>query len=30
METTGKNYCVYCGQRVETAGNFCPNCGSNL
>lgn len=30
LETTGKNYCVYCGQRVETAGNFCPNCGSNL
>lgn len=26
----GKNFCVYCGHKIETKGNFCPNCGSAL
>ena len=30
LPTEGKNYCVYCGHKIETGGNFCPNCGSNL
>ncbi len=28
--TEGKNYCVYCGHKIESSGNFCPNCGSKL
>ncbi|MFX1298086.1 MAG: zinc ribbon domain-containing protein [Promethearchaeota archaeon] len=30
LQTEGKNYCVYCGHKIEVGGNFCPNCGSNL
>jgi hypothetical protein len=30
IPSEGKNYCVYCGHRIEAAGNFCPNCGSKL
>lgn len=30
LPTEGKSYCVYCGQKIEGKGNFCPNCGSNL
>jgi hypothetical protein len=30
LPTEGKNYCVYCGHKLETKANFCPNCGSNL
>ncbi len=30
LPTEGKNYCVYCGHKLESTGNFCPNCGSNL
>ncbi len=30
LPTEGKKYCVYCGHKLETGGNFCPNCGSNL
>lgn len=30
LQTEGRNYCVYCGQKIEAGGNFCPNCGSNL
>ena len=25
-----KNYCVYCGHKIEIMGTFCPNCGSKL
>ena len=30
LPSEGKDYCVYCGQKIEGKGNFCPNCGSNL
>jgi len=30
LPTEGKHYCVYCGQKLEGAGTFCPNCGSKL
>ncbi len=30
LPTEGKNYCVYCGHKLEAEGNFCPNCGSKL
>ncbi|MFX1568416.1 MAG: zinc ribbon domain-containing protein [Promethearchaeota archaeon] len=30
LSTEGKNFCVYCGQKIESGGNFCPNCGSKL
>jgi len=30
LPTEGKNYCVYCGHKIESSGNFCPNCGSKL
>jgi hypothetical protein len=31
LPTEGKNYCVYCGHKLDTTtGNFCPNCGSKL
>jgi len=30
LPTEGKNFCVYCGHKLESEGNFCPNCGSNL
>ncbi len=30
LPTEGKNYCVYCGHKIESGGNFCPNCGSKL
>ena len=30
LPTEGKSFCVYCGHKIETKGNFCPNCGSNL
>ncbi|MFX0027629.1 MAG: hypothetical protein ACFE8B_00345 [Candidatus Hermodarchaeota archaeon] len=25
-----KNFCVYCGHKIEAKGSFCPNCGSKL
>ncbi|MEJ2277581.1 MAG: topoisomerase DNA-binding C4 zinc finger domain-containing protein [Candidatus Lokiarchaeota archaeon] len=25
-----RNFCPYCGQKLETKANFCPNCGSKL
>ena len=25
-----KNYCIFCGQRLEPGMQFCPNCGSQL
>jgi hypothetical protein len=30
LPSEGKNYCVYCGHKIEGKGNFCPNCGSKL
>ncbi|MFW9826028.1 MAG: zinc ribbon domain-containing protein [Candidatus Thorarchaeota archaeon] len=30
IPTEGKNYCVYCGHKLEISGSFCPNCGSKL
>ncbi|MFX1310480.1 MAG: zinc ribbon domain-containing protein [Promethearchaeota archaeon] len=30
LPTEGKNFCVYCGHKLESSGNFCPNCGSKL
>jgi hypothetical protein len=30
LPTEGKNYCVYCGHKLETKGAFCPNCGSKI
>ena len=30
IPSEGKNYCVYCGHKLESSGNFCPNCGSHL
>jgi len=30
LPTEGKNFCVYCGHKIEASGKFCPNCGSNL
>ena len=30
ISSEDKNYCVYCGHKLETRGEFCPNCGSNL
>jgi hypothetical protein len=30
LPTEGKNYCVYCGHKIESSANFCPNCGSKL
>ncbi|MFX0041477.1 MAG: zinc ribbon domain-containing protein [Candidatus Hodarchaeota archaeon] len=30
IQTEGKNYCVYCGHKLEARANFCPNCGSKL
>jgi hypothetical protein len=30
LSTEGKNFCVYCGHKLESEGNFCPNCGSKL
>jgi DNA-directed RNA polymerase subunit RPC12/RpoP len=30
ISTEGKNYCVYCGHKLETKGAFCPNCGSKI
>ncbi|MFX1329777.1 MAG: hypothetical protein ACFE91_16735 [Promethearchaeota archaeon] len=30
LPSEGKNFCVYCGHRLESAGSFCPNCGSKL
>ncbi|MFW9824152.1 MAG: hypothetical protein ACFFE4_14505 [Candidatus Thorarchaeota archaeon] len=30
LPTEGKNFCVYCGHKIEASGNFCPNCGSKL
>ena len=30
LPTEGKNFCVYCGHKIEVKGSFCPNCGSNL
>jgi hypothetical protein len=30
LPTEGKNFCVYCGHKLEASGNFCPNCGSKL
>ncbi|MEJ2252201.1 MAG: zinc ribbon domain-containing protein [Candidatus Lokiarchaeota archaeon] len=25
-----RNFCPYCGQKLETKANFCPNCGSKI
>ncbi|MFW9864507.1 MAG: hypothetical protein ACFFEN_00280 [Candidatus Thorarchaeota archaeon] len=30
LPSENKNYCVYCGHKIEAKGNFCPNCGSKL
>ncbi|MFX1408886.1 MAG: zinc ribbon domain-containing protein [Promethearchaeota archaeon] len=30
LPSEGKNYCVYCGHKLEAVANFCPNCGSKL
>ena len=30
LPTEGKNFCVYCGHKIEASGKYCPNCGSNL
>ena len=30
LPSEGKNYCVYCGHKLEVIGTFCPNCGSKL
>lgn len=30
IPTVDKNYCVYCGHKLEASGGFCPNCGSKL
>ena len=30
IPSTGQNFCVYCGQQLEGASKFCPNCGSKL
>jgi hypothetical protein len=30
LPTEGKNFCVYCGHKIDVSGNFCPNCGSKL
>jgi hypothetical protein len=30
LPSEGKNFCVYCGHKIEVKGSFCPNCGSNL
>ncbi|KKK43443.1 MAG: hypothetical protein Lokiarch_26570 [Candidatus Lokiarchaeum sp. GC14_75] len=30
LPTENKNYCVYCGHKLEASGEFCPNCGSKL
>jgi hypothetical protein len=30
LPTEGKNFCVYCGHKIDASGVFCPNCGSKL
>jgi len=30
LPTEGKNFCVYCGHKIDESGVFCPNCGSKL
>ena len=30
LPTEGKNFCVYCGHKIDVSGVFCPNCGSKL
>lgn len=30
LQTEGKNFCVYCGHKLEARAAFCPNCGSKL
>ena len=30
IPSEGKNFCVYCGQKIDNDAAFCPNCGSKL
>ncbi|MFX1311585.1 MAG: zinc-ribbon domain-containing protein [Promethearchaeota archaeon] len=30
LSAEDKNFCVYCGHKLELKANFCPNCGSKL
>jgi hypothetical protein len=30
LKAKGKNYCIYCGHKVEPEAIFCENCGSKL
>ncbi|MFX1573486.1 MAG: zinc ribbon domain-containing protein [Promethearchaeota archaeon] len=30
IPTEDKNFCVYCGYKLEMKASFCPNCGSKL
>ena len=30
LVSEGKGYCVYCGQKLEEAAQFCPHCGSKI
>ena len=30
IPTIEKNFCVYCGQKLEVDAKFCPSCGSKL
>ncbi len=30
LSTTGKNFCVYCGQKLREGARYCENCGSEL
>jgi hypothetical protein len=30
LATEGKNFCLYCGQKLERDSKFCPSCGSRL
>jgi hypothetical protein len=30
LETEGRNFCVYCGQKIREGARYCENCGSAL
>ena len=30
LPTEDKNFCVYCGHKLDVKASFCPNCGSKL
>ncbi|MFX1358161.1 MAG: zinc-ribbon domain-containing protein [Promethearchaeota archaeon] len=30
LPTEGKNFCVYCGNKIREGANFCENCGSSI